>query len=623
MIPSTDRSQVKLILNEVRNATQSKWNWLQRFNLWFGENPDTPIAVSLGILAAILLIVSLVVGLAAYGAWGYWQWCQNLQELGIERSWKAYQPSSCPAPNPTATIALACGMASALAFAFLAGGPSRHLHRTCLLYPHLDRSAGHYISTRAMWGFGTLWFFNLILFIVMTTSSGIGEFSWIGCLVYPPLQSAFHLSFVLLIARKWKPAMENYIVPAAGILPFIAGATAMFPYPEKGPGLAQDLIAFHESAQLYLYPPGWITNLWFKHEQMNSRLLLAVVGMVAWCLAEGIRSFIQLQSLAPTDSLDEDSIALFNHAIAIDGTDQTAYEDAVSTTHSEAPIFQLIEDLEKDEARARDPVTVLRETAAEAFDFSDLRKSPLLWRTGIILFCLTVYSIPVIILVGLIAVCFRSSTDFNSQMFARSISAILILLPLVPACSTLITQQKAAIYPIGNRTIRLGMLKKYAQWLVTLLPVWAILNIAFCCFYDIGVFDKVLLVLEPVIAGIAALLFLLPVAGAGMKLSEVKNAVLLATTAVAVTATVLIGLSTVLTPNDAISKIEVLFDDSTIGTARVMYAARSLILLACAALVCLVGITIKDRSNCDIRDPRTVIEASDRIQQRRSASCST
>ena len=101
---------------------------------------------------------------------------------------------------------------------------------------------------------------------------------------------------------------------------------------------------------------------------------------------------------------------------------------------------------------------------------------------------------------------------------------------------------------------------------------------------------------------------------------EVINAVLLATIAVAATAILLIGVCTVLTPNDAISSIEVLFDDSTIGTVRVLYAARSLILLAFAAVVCLVGITIKDRSNCDIADPLTIVEAANRRQQHHSAN---
>ena len=620
MIPRNDKSELKLIFNEVRNATETRWNLRQRFNLWFGENPDAPVALSLGILAGMLLIVSLMVGFVTYGAWQYWQWYQNAGELGIERNWPAHWPSSRSAPNPTATIALGGGMASALAFFCFFGGPSRNRHRTSLLYPHLDRSVGHYVSTRTMWGFGILWFFNLILFIVMTTSCGIGKFSWIGCLAYPPIQSVFHLSFVLLIARKWTPVMENYFVSGVGMLLFFAGATAIFPYPEKRPSLAKDLIAFHESAQLYLYPPGWITNLWFKHEQMNSWLLLAVIGMVAWCLIEGIRSFIHLQPLAPADSLDGDSIALLNHVITVDEANQIEHEDALSITNSEAPIFQLMEDLENDDARTRGPMTVLKETALELINAFNLAEAPLWYRIVVSSILLFAFSLVVITAICFIGSCFKSPVDFSSQRFARSISAILILLPLMPAWMTLIAQQKAAIYPVGNMTLRVRMLKKYAQWLATMLPVWAILNVAFCCYYNIEVFDKVLLVLEPVIVGIAALLFVLPAAGAGMKLSEVINAVLLATIAVAVTAILLIGVCTVLTPNDAISSIEVLFDDSTIGTVRVLYAARSLILLAFAAVVCLVGITIKDRSNCDIADPLTIVEAANRRQQHHSAN---
>ena len=598
MIPRVDPALLKGIRNEVRRAAGTKLSLRQRFSIRLGLGPSATRLDSVVHFFALIVLAFFLVGLFCIGV-----------VAGLE-GWRNWNPEALDHSSAISAVAFLGCSATGLAFICFAGRPSERLHRICLLYPHRDRTIGRFVLQRTILAAVVLMVVSFYHFAVVTEKFQLSEFGATGALAFVLLQTSIQLAFVLLFAKQWKPNVASCHLWLFGGAAMLVGLT-MFSLPlfcEESTLVWHGAIWMRDFSRLYLSPQTWVANLWFLSDRFGTFGMAVLGALVTWCLFEGVRSFHALRTTRTTKFLDGDFVGskdqeqlAFNGFIAMNAEGQKP-----STAES---VLAQVDHLQQSRNASEGPVALLIclfRSIAVAFK----PKGPTTKWRRCFRFALSAigFTVPVILMTLWIAICFNSSTSFECQLIAKITSTWILMIPLSRTIMSYSQLNFDALYPISNSTMRRIAAKRALNVLPLVVPVFVVLNIVFCCFYDISAVSKLHLVGEPVVSALAVCGLAFMSIGNISDLNSTKRK-LLSLVYIVSCSLVVSGILIVVLPTGVfIREISPLFESQTYETLLIANRLKSLVMLVITAAMVFAWITFKDHVRLDVAEPRNLFD---------------
>jgi len=300
MIPSLRQTSVSTLRNSVRSASKESFTRFQKLKIRLHLDPhQNDLSASIHIIAMAVGITALTLGAIILLAAGI--------TFGTEQ-WRNQVPHNIDAVTMSSVLAIQSSAVAVVGFLVYLGGPNSRHHMISLSFPVEDNSLAEFMKTRTAFAFASVAALSFFFYSLNSSKLLMFPFSWTQGICFAAMNSAFVVSLVNLVARRWIPSVRNSQLYGCALffaLPAFAALTGAATESEIPMLIHEDLREAHRHAILFLSPQSWVSIAFLQDEYsrlLRGLLLLPVVMVVA----RGMQCFYELLSIAPIDPMDGD-----------------------------------------------------------------------------------------------------------------------------------------------------------------------------------------------------------------------------------------------------------------------------------------------------------------------------